>query len=488
MGEKSNAAAGVVMVLVAIGALLYFFWKYALLVGLFAVLGIIVYFVAKRLPTGKNKPLWITLMGLVAVFVPIVVGVIWMAPRISITSGANNNTVKADMDTIHGKAQGYKYVVYAIHSEANGVATVKDGKWHLDADAEDGKAGVAYLYGTNSKPGDFDRVDVSKHRGRIKLTISQSAQADAREFGKEEAAEAAKAKRAKFTIKHLNSANEITTKRESRSDGQDYYEVDGTAPAGSKIYLVSDNTGNKVTHLSLIDTITVDDNGTWAEKLGATNDGKATYYFTQKKPASLSKAAVFDGTKLNKLTVVVPQNSKTADTNNAGGSSAITALSKKLRKDYDIFSGATVYKDTLVFVVSSDSAYDDLVGFKVNQKVMMRDFMDAVHDYRNNPLAKNGIMILGGYITMDDKTKHATIMAYYDSTATQNPDFGSMAVTTDHPLYALTEATNYYVFRAWLRQNDAYGIFSSLPVDPNSDSEPSWAQDAITGKIVVKAE
>lgn len=94
---------------------------------------------------------------------------------ITITSGLKNGKIKDDMETVEGKANGYKYVGYAVEGTVQDSDKVKNGKWEINADDVDA-ADHEYFYGTNSKPSVGDDFHKGHYKKIIKLAFSNKAQ------------------------------------------------------------------------------------------------------------------------------------------------------------------------------------------------------------------------------------------------------------------------------------------------------------------------
>lgn len=170
----------------------------------------------------------------------------------------------------------------------------------------------------------------------------------------------------------------------------------------------------------------------------------------------------------------------------------IQKISKSLKKTNSAyFSGATIMNDTLVIIFNDDVAYNYLAGSKSNQKNMLTEVGETIQDYRNNDLAKNGIVFTGANVEDDDGEKSPSIMLYYNKDALDTmPEFSLKSPSyyddeVKHPLNMLDYSTAYYFDAMFLKAVNARGIYEGVR-NQRIDQAPEWLNDVTFGDTTVK--
>ncbi len=177
----------------------------------------------------------------------------------------------------------------------------------------------------------------------------------------------------------------------------------------------------------------------------------------------------------------------------------IQSVDKKIKKkDNDYFSGAMVYKNNLVLILKKSTA-NDLTAFKSTKKQLLIGIANELYKYKNNSLATNGILVIGGYVKDDDGDKQPTISVYYSK-----DDLNGSYLAKDNVSYSrrmndfrkdvtgvLNNSTYYYINGLYTKAIDE-DFNDEAPFDGMSlvkqDGAPDWILDFNSGVIYPKSK
>lgn len=206
-----------------------------------------------------------------------------------------------------------------------------------------------------------------------------------------------------------------------------------------------------------------------------------------KKIIIFTVLSVFLGTLLNPMSVH-------AEDINAH----IKSVNKKIKKkDSQYFSGAMVYKNNLVLILKNDVS-TDLTVSKTTKKQLLIGISNELYKYKDNSLANEGILVIGGYVKDDDGEKQSTISVYYSkenlSSSYLNKDNVSYSDRMNDfrkdPVGVLTNSTYYYINGLYTKAIDS-DFNSKAPFNGmslvNQEGAPDWILDFNSNVIYPKS-
>ncbi len=174
----------------------------------------------------------------------------------------------------------------------------------------------------------------------------------------------------------------------------------------------------------------------------------------------------------------------------------IESVNKKVKKkDGDTFTGAMVYKNNLVLVLNDDAA-TSLTGTKSTKALMLAEISKEIYKYQDNTLAKDGILVIGGYVKSDDG-REPTVSVYYaksdwhSSYIDNHPDVYTNRVSEymKNPTGVLDDATYYYINGLYTKAMDSdfndKAPFNNISL-VKQEGAPDWLLDFNSAMVYPK--